>query len=459
MSTNRNSWKKSTNIIRSTTFPFDETCGSYRKSGHNYNLRDLKSFDRPTSFRYDERKNKQERKLPVRPSSFHYESRRNPGNKKCLEDINFTKLTSVKNKFLDWKPLRESVVRNETPVRSQQSRREKSYESRNNSGNYFDSWEDRAGESRRLYAQDHNSNFIETKDECRSFIDRLLSETDSERNNRLRKMENPDLDFHRNLESIKEKSGYYDKDYGPYGFEKSFRMLNRKSLDSSFLPVYDNEGEKNSNLSDSSDFWFETNSNSDFEVDGISSRIKNKKKGIFDIFDTDDSDEDQYFLESCKYLRKSPETFLNNSLTNIKNNNSPFTNLEYKNFVNKNHFENLYDNENFGIQNMDHFSLYKDKNVYSYYNNNNSNFKITKLSIPSSKRPLGIANTKTEIKQLNNRNYFFNNANRMFNENLYLNSYNNKNVFYNFLFNKGKNNNKNYSVTSLTRPLCFSMNR
>lgn len=214
---------------------------------------------------------------------------------------------------------------------------------------------------------------------------------------------------------------------------------------------YDFDGDKKSTLSSSSDFWFETNS----DIESVNEQRKDFE--IFDIFDTDESDEDHFYLESRNIFHKSPETFLNNSLTNIKNNNSPFPTVENKRFLNNSCLDTYYDvSKN---QSVDHYNLYKDINVYSYSNINTNNNHVTKLPIPSSKRPLGFGYTKTDIKQLNNRNYFFNNANRMFNEHLYLNNYNKKNLFYNLLFVKNKNTNKHSPITSLTRPLCFSAAR
>lgn len=229
---------------------------------------------------------------------------------------------------------------------------------------------------------------------------------------------------------------------------KALRFKNR--FQSFISPEFD----KISNSSSSTDFWFETNS--DYELE----------KNLCEPFDViDESDDERFYVKSRKFFEKSTETFLNNSLTNLKNNNLPFADIKNKNLFPEKYNYNFYDKME------DHFNFYQDnfRLDYSYYFNNNSinnngkldNLNITKLSIPSSKRPLGVANVKTNVKQLNNnnnRNYFF--TNRLFNENLYLNSYNNRNFFYNFWFHKGKNNNnKNYQATSLARPLCFSANR
>lgn len=225
--------------------------------------------------------------------------------------------------------------------------------------------------------------------------------------------------------AVREEDDWDEEDFSSTGIEALF------SNNKISQPWY-NPKDLDQQSSSSSDFWFETNSDLD--------SVRERDYELYDIL-TDDSDEDHFYLESRNFFNKSQETFLNNSLTNIKNNNSPFENLN----------NCFYD----GSKKMDHYNLYKD---YSYSNINTNNL-VTKLPISSSKRPLGFGNTKTDIKQLNNRNYFFNNANRMFNEHLYLNNYNKKSLFHNLLFVKNKNTNKHNPITSLTRPLCFTASR
>lgn len=226
--------------------------------------------------------------------------------------------------------------------------------------------------------------------------------------------------------AVREEDDWEEEDFSSTGIEALFSNNKTNQPLDWYKPK-----EVDQQSSSSSDFWFETNS----DLDSVRER-----DFLYDIL-TEDSDDDHFYLESRNFFNKSQETFLNNSLTNIKNNNSPFGNLN----------NCFYD----GSKKMDHYNLYKD---YSY-SNINTNTLVTKLPISSSKRPLGFGNTKTDIKQLNNRNYFFNNANRMFNEHLYLNNYNKKSLFYNLLFVKNKNTNKHNPITSLTRPLCFTASR
>lgn len=233
---------------------------------------------------------------------------------------------------------------------------------------------------------------------------------------------------------------FYPNQYESYFRESPLREHRFTSLDF----------DKTSNTSGSTDFWFETTS--EYDVD----------KNVFESFETDGSDYDGYFSKSHKFFNKSTETFLNNSLTNLKNNNLPFADIENKNLFTKNQNYNIYDKAD------NPFDIFDDtnKSFYCYYGDNDANnngkennLKRTKLSISSLKRPLGITMPKPEIKQLNNnRQYFF--SNRLFDDNLSTSSYNNKNLFYNFWFSKSKTyNNKNYRITSLARPLCFSSNQ
>ncbi|KAK6640079.1 hypothetical protein RUM43_008356 [Polyplax serrata] len=175
--------------------------------------------------------------------------------------------------------------------------------------------------------------------------------------------------------------------------------------------------------------------------------------------ETDYDNEGGLFVKSRKFFEKSTETFLNNSLTNLKNNNLPFADIKNRNIYNI-YKRNEAVNYCYGSNSTRH--------SYCSLNNKFDNLNATKLSISSLKRPLGIGLTfgaEGQFKHLNNRNYFFTNY-RSFGGNchptLYTNT-KNKSFFYNFWFNKSKSNNinnrsnsKNLRSTSLARPLCFS---
>jgi len=352
--------------------------------------------------RYHHHESKEKRRLPKRPNSFH------SGTDKKYQT------SGTNQKILDWVPLRESAVRHDFP----------------------EEWED-----------DFSSTGIEAVYSNNKTFPEHVLETQKTQFYKNRDSSEPDFDTLKTSETqdkiFTDRNRFYEnRDFPEPALEtlkctethdKMFNEGNQYYKNRERESRYDFSYDKNSNLSSSSDFWFETNS----DIESVSEQRKELDE-IFDFFNTDDSDDDAFYANNYKN-----ETFLNNSLTNIKNNNLIFTGMENKRF-----YETLYDLRK---PQMDHYNLYKN-NLYS-------NLISTKLPIPSSKRPLGYGMSKTDIKQLNNRNYFFNNANRMFSEQSYLNNYNKKNVLYNLLSMKNKNLVKNSPVTSQDRPLCVRPHR